>query len=198
VPTPLIDYYRELQCREGFEVVELVTEWDDAAIDEILTDFRTALARSQITQQVVPIRPGSSNQSVGNQVADFFTLQFPGFLTEHLIRACAGAGYPDKILVRRPDNRAYPLELKATSGWNPADSNRRVLTSSSKKLRQQFRAPINHLLATILYAQRGNDWLITSLRLDFVGPNTLVNIRLEASVSHRLLAAATHRSMTIP
>jgi hypothetical protein len=198
VPTPLVDFYRELQRREGFEVAELIAEWEDTAIDEITSDFRTALARSQITQQVVPIRPGSSNQSIGNQVADFFTLQFPAFLTEHVIRACAGAGYPDKILVRRRDNRAYPLELKATSGWNAADSNRRVLTSSSRKLRQQFRPPINHLLATILYAQRGNDWLISSLRLDFIGPNTLVNIRLEASVSHRLLAQATHRSATIP
>jgi hypothetical protein len=40
--------------------------------------------------------------------------------------------------------------------------------------------------------------LISSLRLDFIGPNTQVNIRLEASVSHRLLAEATHRSTTIP
>jgi len=197
VPSPLLDYYRELQRREGIEASDLVAEWDDAAVEEISSDFRAAVGRSQITQQVVPIRPGSSNQSIGNQVADFFTLQFPAFLTEHVIRACAGAGYPDKILVRRRDERAYPLELKATSGWNAADSNRRVLTSSSRKLRQQFRAPINHLLATILYAQRGNDWLVTSLRLDFIGPNTLVNIRLEASVSHRLLAQATHPSITI-
>jgi hypothetical protein len=197
VPTPLLDYYRELQRREGIEASDLVAEWDDAAVEEISADFRAAVGRSQITQQVVPIRPGSSNQSIGNQVADFFTLQFPAFLTEHVIRACAGAGYPDKILIRRRDERAYPLELKATSGWNAADSNRRVLTSSSRKLRQQFRAPVNHLLATILYAQRGNDWLVTSLRLDFIGPNTLVNIRLEASVSHRLLARATHPSITI-
>jgi hypothetical protein len=140
VPTPLLDYYRELQRREGIEASDLVAEWDDAAVEEISADFRAAVGRSQITQQVVPIRPSSSNQSIGNQVADFFTLQFPAFLTEHVIRACAGAGYPDKILVRRRDERAYPLELKATSGWNAADSNRRVLTSSSRKLRQQFRA----------------------------------------------------------
>ena len=197
MPTPLLDYYRELQHREGFEATDLVAEWDNAAVDEISADFRAAMGRSQITQQVVPIRPGSSNQSVGNQVADFFTLQFPASLTEHVIRACPGAGYPDKILVRRRDEKAYPLELKATSGWNAADSNRRVLTSSSRKLRLQFHAPVNHLLATILYAQRGDGWFITSLRLDFVGPNTLVNIRLEASVSHRLLAQATHPSITI-
>src|SRR5438552_6505479 len=155
------------------------------------------MASSQITKQAVPIRPGSSNQSVGNQVADFFTLQFPASLAEHVLRACAGAGYPDKILVRRRDEKAYPLELKATSGWNAADSNRRVLTSSSRKLRQQFQPPLNHLLATIIYHQSRNEWFITSLRLDFIGPNSLVNIRLEASVSHRLLAQATHPSITI-
>jgi hypothetical protein len=198
VPTPLLDYYRELQRREGLEPIDLVSDWDDAAVQQISADFRAALIGSQVPQQVVPIRPGSSNQSIGNQVADFFTLQFPAFLADHAIRACAGAGYPDKTLVRRRDERVYPLELKATSGWNAADSNRRVLTSSSRKLRQQFRAPINHLLATILYGQRGNDWFITSLRLDFIGPNTLVNIRLEASVSHRLLAQATHPTITIP
>ena len=197
MPTPLLDYYRELQIREGLTPTELVADWDNAAVNEISADFRSAMANSKIIQQVVPIRPGSSNQSVGNQVADFFTLQFPGFLTQHVIRACSGAGYPDKILVRRRDQKTSPLELKATSGWNSADSNRRVLTSSSRKLRQQFQAPINHLLATILYGQKGSDWFVTSVRLDFVGPKTLVNIRLEASVSHRLLAQATHPSITV-
>ena len=157
MPTPLRDYYRELQIREGLTPTELIAEWDNTAVNEISADFRSAMASSKITQQIVPIRPGSSNQSVGNQVADFFTLQFPGFLTQHVIRACSGAGYPDKILVRRRDQKTSPLELKATSGWNSADSNRRVLTSSSRKLRQQFQAPINHLLATILYGQKGSD-----------------------------------------
>lgn len=157
-----------------------------------------AALASRITEQVVPLRGGSSNQSIGNQVAEFFALQFPPHLTTHDLRACAGAGYPDKTLVRRANNVSYPLELKATSTWNAADSDRRVLTSSSRKLRDRFRAPINHLLATILYGQRGADWFITSVRLDFVGPNTLVNIRLEASVSHRLLSQATHAAITVP
>ena len=195
--TPLRDYYRELQLREGLTPSDLIADWDNTAVNEISADFKSAMGNSKITRQIVPIRPGKSNQSVGNQVADFFTLQFPSFLTQHLIRACSGAGYPDKILVRRRDQKTYPLELKATSGWHAADSNRRVLTSSSRKLRQQFQVPINHLLATILYGQKGNDWFVTSVRLDFVGPNTLVNIRLEASVSHRLLAQATHPSITV-
>ncbi len=165
---------------------------------EIPDDFRTAALDSHIIEQAVPLRAGSSNQSIGNQVAEFFALQFPPHLTAHNLRACAGAGYPDKILVRRDGNDSYPLELKATSTWNVADSNRRVLTSSSRKLRERFRGAINHLLATILYGERGNVWFITSIRLDFIGPNTLVNIRLEALVSHRLLSQATHATITVP
>jgi hypothetical protein len=91
VPTPLRDYYRELQLREGLTPTDLIGDWDNAAVNDISADFRTVMTNSQITHQVVPIRPGSSNQSVGNQVADFFTLQFPGFLTKHVIRACSGA-----------------------------------------------------------------------------------------------------------
>lgn len=197
MPTPLSDYYRELQQREGFEAIELVAEWDAVMVEGISADFRAAVAASGITQQVVPLRAGSTNQSIGNQVAEFFALQFPGFLSAYEIRGCPGAGYPDKVLARRRDGQASPLELKATSSWDAADSNRRVLTSSSRKLRERFRSPINHLLATILYGQSANNWFITSLRLDFIGPNTMVNIRLEASVSHRLLAQATHPSFTI-
>lgn len=198
MPTPLSDYYRELQQREGLQVLELIANWNTDDVTAISTDFRNATAASQINHQTVPIRAGSTNQSIGNQVADFFTLQFPPHLADYEIRGCAGAGYPDKILVARQSGANVPLELKATSSWDAADSNRRVLTSSSRKLRERFTPPINHLLATILYRRNGNDWLINSLRLDFIGPNTLVNIRLEASVSHRLLAQATHPSLTIP
>ena len=92
----------------------------------------------------------------------------------------------------------FPFELKATSTWDAADSNRRVLTSSSRKLRQRFPGAVNHVLATMLYASGAGVSRVQSLRLDFIEPSTLVNIRLEASVSHRLLAQATHRTTTIP
>ena len=77
-----------------------------------------------------------------------------------------------------------------------ADSNRRVFTSSSRKLRRRFPGAINHVAArTMLYC----DCALTFRELVLCGsiffePATLVNIRLEASVSHRLLAQATHRS----
>lgn len=82
--------------------------------------------------------------------------------------------------------------MKATSGWNPKDANRRVLTSSSKKLRSQFSEPIHHLLLTVLYSNSQNSANIERIRLDFLEPTTIVNVRLEASVNHKILANSLH------
>ena len=198
MPTRIADYYNELQRREGLEPVELVAEWAQANSDAISAAFRNAFSASRIIEQTIPIRAGSTNQSIGNQVADFFVPVMNQHLQLYRIDACPGGGYPDKILVEIASRRTFPFELKATSTWDAADSNRRVLTSSSRKLRQRFPGAVNHVLATMLYATGAGVSRVQSLRLDFIEPATLVNIRLEASVSHRLLAEATHRSTTIP
>jgi hypothetical protein len=70
------------------------------------------------------------------------------------------------------------------------------LTSASTKLRG-FPAPIHHLLLTILYTEQPGFALMDGLRLDFLEPDSLVSIRLEASVSHQLLAQGGHRSRHI-
>jgi hypothetical protein len=197
MPTRIAEYYNELQRREGLEPVELVAEWAQSDTDAISAAFRTAVATSRITEQGIPIRAGSTNQSIGNQVADFFVPTINQHLQQYRIDACPGGGYPDKILVEIASRQTFPFELKATSTWDAADSNRRVLTSSSRKLRQRFPGAANHVLATILYSTGAGISRVRSLRLDFIEPGTLVNIRLEASVSHRLLAEATHRSTTI-
>jgi hypothetical protein len=93
--------------------------------------------------------------------------------------------------------QGFPFELKATSDWNPNDSNRRVLTSSSQKLRRHFRHPINHLLATVVYHQEAGVFRLESVRLDYLNPDTEVSIRLEGSVSHKLLAESNHPSVHI-
>jgi hypothetical protein len=198
MPTRIAEYYNELQRREGLGPVELVAEWAQADTDAISGAFRNAFAGSRIIEQTIPIRPGSTNQSIGNQVADFFVPVINRHLQQYRIDACPGGGYPDKILVEIASRRIFPFELKATSTWDVADSNRRVLTSSSRKLRLRFPGAVNHVLATMLYTTGAGVSRVQSLRLDFIEPGTLVNIRLEASVSHRLLAEATHRSTTIP
>jgi len=72
MPTQIAEYYEELQRREGLKPVELVAKWEPTDTDSISAAFRNAFAASKITAQTIPIRAGSSNQSVGNQVADFF------------------------------------------------------------------------------------------------------------------------------
>src|SRR5438094_1911663 len=179
MPTRIAEYYDELQRREGLEPVQLVAEWSEADTDAISTAFRNAFAASRITEQTIPIRVGSSNQSIGNQVADFFAPVINQRLEQYRIDACPGGGYPDKILVEIASRRTFPFELKATSTWDATDANRRVLTSSSRKLRQRFPGAVNHVLATMLYATGAGVSRVQSLRLDFIEPGTLVSIRLE-------------------
>jgi len=89
------------------------------------------------------------------------------------------------------------FELKATSDWDPKGTNRIVLTSSSKKLRDPkfFSPPICHLLCTAQYDRTSA--VVNWLRLDFLEPTTEVNVRFEASVNHKILAAGSHQKITI-
>ena len=198
MPTRIAEYYTELQRREGLEPIELVGAWEQNTTNRISQDFRAGIAASRLVEQEIPLRERSSNQSIGNQVAEFFVPAINSHLQGYRIEPCPGGGYPDKILVEVASGRTFAFELKATSTWDESDSNRRVLTSSSRKLRQRFGGAANHVLATILYATENARSRVISLRLDFIEPDTLVNIRLEASVSHRLLAQATHVSVMIP
>jgi hypothetical protein len=198
MPTQIAEYYNELQRREGLEPVQLVAQWEQQDTHAVSAAFRVAVAASRMTELDIPLRDRSTNQSIGNQVAEFFVLVINQHLQQYRIDACPGGGYPDKILVELASPRTFPFELKATSTWDIVDSNRRVLTSSSRKLRQRFRGAVNHVLATVLYVIENGRSRVRTLRLDFIEPDTLVNIRLEASVSHRLLAEATHKSTTIP
>ncbi|HEY5742347.1 MAG TPA: hypothetical protein VIS99_07380 [Terrimicrobiaceae bacterium] len=54
-----------------------------------------------------------------------------------------------------------------------------------------------HVLATVIYQRMVDVYKVKGLRPDFLEPTTLVNVRLEGSVSHRLLARSSHRSITI-
>src|SRR6516165_8440431 len=90
--TRIAEYYAEVQRREGLEPVELVAEWAEADSD--------------------PIRTGSTNQSIGNQVADFFVPVINEHLQQYRIDACPGGGYLDKIFVEIGSARTFPFELR--------------------------------------------------------------------------------------
>jgi hypothetical protein len=145
-------------------------------------------------------KSAKSNQALGNLMHKHFVKEFNKNASANVrITSCAGAGYPDNFLSITKGNRTtnYCLEFKATSDWNPKDSNRRVLFSSTKKLRDKISEkliPANplHILLTINYAKSSGK--IAGLRLDFLDPTTLVNTRLEASTTHKLLHVSKHTS----
>jgi hypothetical protein len=195
----LREYYSRLQEFEGEAAVELIAPWQPQTVEAIRGDFAAAIDSGVFRGSTVRIPAGTSNQSIGNKVADFAATRVDTVLKHFRIESCSGAGYPDRVLRSLAHDSRYPAELKATSAWDPADSNRRVITSSSAKLRRQFNPPINHLLITFSYTLNTvtEQASITAVRMDFVEPDTIVNIRLEASVSHRLLSGAKHRHFTL-
>jgi hypothetical protein len=195
----LREYYLKLQESEERTPIDLIAPWQPEVVEAIRADFASTLNAGVFREATALIPRGTSNQSIGNKIADFGATRLNRALQQFKIDDCSGAGYPDRILTSLVSDGRYPTELKATSAWDPADSNRRVITSSSAKLRRQFTAPINHLLLTFSYSlnTETEQASITAVRMDFVEPDTIVNIRLEASVSHRLLAEGRHRHFTL-
>lgn len=193
----LDDYYRDLLTWEGVPARRLVDAWPACLRADLEAAFVSAASRSNFPGSLCPIVDGSTNQSIGNQVEAFAVATLSPHLVGFQLESCSGSGYPDKLLTQLGTGLRIPLEMKATSDWNPRDSNRRVLTSSSTKLRATFPGPVHHLLATVIYSvvQRGVN--IKRLRLDFLEPGTEVSVRLEASVSHRILATGSHRCREI-
>jgi hypothetical protein len=192
----LASYYQKLAAWEDKPVIDLVAGWQESHIAAIAEDFKAAFYASNFAANPLTVPGNLSNQAVGNRLAEFFVRQINNRLKAHSIEDCSGAGYPDKRLRAMADQNVFVFELKATSEFDPNDSNRIVLTSSSEKLRRYFRPPINHLLATVCYNQDGTQIRLENLRLDFLAPSTPVNVRLEASVSQRILSRAAHPHFT--
>lgn len=129
-----------------------------------------------------------------NRAEKFFKEEIEKVLPEDIkLVKQKDTGYPDwKIEVTKKDKTVVNIacEVKATSEWKDNDSNRRVITSSSRRISNNFIAPIYHLMLTIIYDEQSLK--INSLVMDFLETTTIVNVRYEASVSHCLLANATH------
>jgi hypothetical protein len=193
----LAEYYKKLLAWEGQPPRGLIDAWPAEFKLEIEQDFRKIIRDKSLKGSLCPLEPGSTNQSIGNQV-EVYVFTTLGLTTEHfLLQPCRGAGYPDRALVNRKSAQKIALEVKATSDWNEKDSNRRVITSSSSKLRTQFTNPILHLMTTVLYKIVDDSARIDAVRLDFLEPMTMVNVRLEASVNHKILSTGSHTSVVI-
>lgn len=193
----LKDYYKDLLHWEGEKYRQLVHQWPQDLRDAIEKAFVDAVSTASLKGSVCPLQLNSTNQSIGNQVEKYTIRELGSVMSGFSIYPCPGQGYPDKMLIQQTTEFCIPLEVKATSDWNESDANRRVLTSSSKKLRAKFSEPIYHLLLTTLYSPNEDSAIIEAIRLDFLEPTTTVNVRLEASVSHKILANGPHHSKTI-
>lgn len=192
------NYLIELQERQGLVPKPLIRPWKDEEINQIVEALCLAINSSRFIG--TPIRNfGGSNQSKGNRAADHFVATVPHHLPAYCkVKGAVGKGYPDLLCVL--NDKGFALELKATSNWQDGDSNRRVLTSSPTKMLDLIASgsldnPPPHLVCSVLYR---DDGIVTGTRLDFLQPQSEVNIRLEASTSQKLLAAGPHRSIVLP
>lgn len=192
------DYYNDLAAWEQKPVVPLIAAWNPKDVQNIVDIFGAAFQACSFTTTFLPVAQGTTNQSIGNKIAEFFANHMNLHLRGFRIEACSGAGYPDKQLREVSTGRLFVCEIKATSHFNPMDSNRIVLTSSSEELRRKFKPPLHHLLVTACYVDHSGQLELQNTRLDFLEPTTPVNVRLEASVSQRLLAQAAHKNFTFP
>lgn len=184
-------YYRALTAREGFAPMELASPWDPVDADEVAEDFQQAFEGCAFAQNPLPVLGNVSNQSVGNRVATFFSERVNSHLLSFRVEDCSGPGYPDKRLVRLRDQQSFALELKSTSLFQPRNANRLVLTCRSEKLRREFQPPIRHVLVLLAYDRAATELWLRSARLAFLNPNTTVQVRYEASLSHQLLSATS-------
>ncbi|MDE3268679.1 MAG: hypothetical protein OYH77_00160 [Pseudomonadota bacterium] len=186
----LRSFYERLLRWERQKPQALVHEWPTDLREGVKNAFNKATKIASLCNSACHLKVGSTNQSVGNQVEKHCIERLRAVIEGFTISDCVGEGYPDKILAQNRTGLRLPLEVKATSCWDDKDTNRRVLTSSSKKLRQNFSPPIYHLLFTAVYNKDRDPITIDRIRLDFLEPTTQVNVRLEASVSHKILASS--------
>lgn len=192
-------FYAELEARGGRDkAAPLIGAWTAERRDQVrdcLAPQCQALVGAVVPDLMrKPTGEVRSGQSRGNVVADFVSdhLGCPQLLLE----ALRGGGYPDRRAVTS-DGFACAVELKATSDWKDTDTNRRVLTCSSAKLHRAMRdgtlpSPPFHLLVTAIFSLA--DQAIKAVRLDFLEPTSVVNVRLEASTSQALLKRGKHAS----
>jgi len=67
----LRDYYLKLQEFESATPVDLIAPWQPEVVEAIHGNFAGALASGVLREATVNIPAGTSNQSIGNKIADF-------------------------------------------------------------------------------------------------------------------------------
>lgn len=200
-------FYQMMLARDGIsDAPALIGGWSAESVELVQLRFRTALLRCGIVGSILPnfqmTDDGAvrTNQSKGNVAADALAVALSCDPASLIIDKLEGSGYPDRLAVVPNPDFSCCFEIKATSAWSERDSNRRVLTSSPTKILGAIRSgrlPPSpcHLIGTVLYDRDSGE--VGNVRLDFLEPDSPVNVRLEASTSHRLLSEGQHRSVLL-
>jgi hypothetical protein len=182
-------FFQQLSRWEHKPVIRLAANWSPKDRKAITVDVKQAVDTSGLARSAFALPPAITTQAMGNHFADVFCERLGPHLRQYQIEGCDGPGYPDRRLVRSKDGRAFVLELKLTRDFDPRDGNRLVLTSNSDKLRRHFHGPVRHLLVTVCYRRSRGRIRVRFVRLDFLQPSTPVHVRLEASITKRILSA---------
>lgn len=195
----LEEYFEKLQREHDHTPRCLIRAWEDEEVAAVKAEIKRAVRAANFIGETIP-SDNLTNQAIGNASENFFVDQVNPHLNNAIVSpARCGGGYPDRLLC--VNGKRYCMELKATSSWDDRDSNRRVLTSSPDRLLNLIenndvdKCPA-HLVGTVLYDKEKRT--VTKFRVDFIGPDTEVNVRIEASTTQKMLSQDSHEFFTIP
>ena len=195
----LEEYFNKLQIEHGhIPPRRLIGSWKDREVRAVKAAIEAAVKNAGYIGKTMPIS-GLSNQAIGNASENFFVDQVNPHLNDAIKAPTGcGGGYPDRVI--HINGKRYCMELKATKSWEERDSHRRVLTSSPDRLlklieNNKVDDPPAHLVGTVLYDKEQG--IIREFRVDFFEPRTVVNFRLEASTTQKLLSQDSHEPLII-
>ena len=193
-------YFEKLQREHhpNHKPRRLIGPWTDREVRAVKTAIEAAVKKAGYIGKTMPMSD-LTNQTIGNASENFFVDQINPHLNDAIKAPTGcGGGYPDRVIHIK--GKRYCMELKATNSWEKRDSHRRVLTSSPKRLlklleNKKVDDPPAHLVGTVLYDKK--QLTVTEFRVDFIGPETEVNVRLEASTTQKLLSKNSHEPLII-
>ena len=82
------------ESSRGQQHRELVAQWPQTLRESIESAFVNAVSNSALKGSVCSLNPGSSNQSIGNQVEDYTIQRLNARISEFSISRCSGPRLP--------------------------------------------------------------------------------------------------------
>ena len=194
----LKDYFDRLLEDRDLDPQCLIREWKKSEVRTVKAAIKRAINSASYIGETMYGR-NVTNQAIGNASEKFFIRQVNPHLNDAIKAPTGcGGGYPDRVIHIK--GKHYCMELKATSSWKKRDAHRRVITSSPDRLlklieNDEVDTRPAHLVGTVLYDK--NRRTVTEFRVDFFEPDTIVNFRLEASTTQKLLSQDSHEPLII-